>query len=365
VQIDHTPVDVIVVDEWERQPIGRPWLTLAVDIATRTVPGFYLSLSAPSALSVAMVLNHAVLGKERYLAALGVDVDWPVRGVPKVLHLDNAKEFHSRALMRGCQQHGIEVVHRPCLQPHYGGHIERLIGTIMGEVHLLPGTTFSSVTDRGDYDSGKTAVMTIHELEAWLAWQIPGVYHARNHAALGCPPLQAWNERLSRMPVPPRDPVDPHRFYLDFLPFERRTIGRDGIRLFNVAYWHGALQSYISADGTRYVIRYDPRDMSRVYLAEPGGTYLEVPYRDLGQARVSQRELQHGAQLLRKRGVAAIDENKLFRVIMEQRSIGVDESRSPARDSPQDGWCDRPYRTARRIHGRRGDSLRQGKHQAG
>ena len=27
VQIDHTPIDVLVVDEWERQPLGRPWLT--------------------------------------------------------------------------------------------------------------------------------------------------------------------------------------------------------------------------------------------------------------------------------------------------------------------------------------------------
>jgi len=27
VQIDHTPVDVIVVDRENRQPIGRPWLT--------------------------------------------------------------------------------------------------------------------------------------------------------------------------------------------------------------------------------------------------------------------------------------------------------------------------------------------------
>lgn len=31
VQIDHTPVDVIVVDEAHRLPIGRPWLTLAID----------------------------------------------------------------------------------------------------------------------------------------------------------------------------------------------------------------------------------------------------------------------------------------------------------------------------------------------
>jgi putative transposase len=96
VQVDHTLVDVIVVDEWERKPIGRPWLTLAVDIATRAVPGFYLSLRPPSSLSVAMAVNHSVLAKEQYLAALNVEVDWPVRGLPKVLHLDNAKEFRAR-----------------------------------------------------------------------------------------------------------------------------------------------------------------------------------------------------------------------------------------------------------------------------
>jgi putative transposase len=47
VQIDHTPVDVIVVDERDRLPIGRPCLSLAIDVATRTVPGFCVSLDHP------------------------------------------------------------------------------------------------------------------------------------------------------------------------------------------------------------------------------------------------------------------------------------------------------------------------------
>lgn len=40
VQIDHTQVDVIVVDEQSRQEMGRPWITLAVDVLTRMVTGF-------------------------------------------------------------------------------------------------------------------------------------------------------------------------------------------------------------------------------------------------------------------------------------------------------------------------------------
>ena len=53
------------------------------------------------------------------------------------LHLDSAKEFRSEALRRGCEQYGIAIDYRPVRTPQYGGHIERLIGTMMGKVHLL------------------------------------------------------------------------------------------------------------------------------------------------------------------------------------------------------------------------------------
>jgi len=68
VEIDHTPVDVIVVEEQSRLPLGRPWLSLAVDVPTRMVAGFHLSFDDPSALAAALVLTHAVLPKESWLA---------------------------------------------------------------------------------------------------------------------------------------------------------------------------------------------------------------------------------------------------------------------------------------------------------
>jgi putative transposase len=105
------------------------------------------------------------------------------------------------------------------------------------------------------------------------------------------------------------------------LTFENRTIGRDGIRLFNIVYWHGSLERKIGADSQKHMIKYDPRDMSKVYLAEPNGTYLEVPYRDLAHPMVSLREVQHSAKLMRKQGTTAVDENDLFRVVRQQRAI--------------------------------------------
>ena len=113
VQIDHTLVDVIVVDDYGRKPIGHPRLSMAIDIATRNILGVFLSLRAPSAAAVALTISRAVLPKTSYLAGRKVDAVWPASGRPRSLHLDNAKEFRGRALMRGCEQHGIQIIHRP------------------------------------------------------------------------------------------------------------------------------------------------------------------------------------------------------------------------------------------------------------
>jgi len=190
VQIDHTLVDVIVVDRAFRQQLQRPWLTLAIDIASRMVAGFYLTLEPPSATSVALAIQHLVQPKDAWLARLGVNGRWPAAGLPDAIHVDNAKEFHSRALQRGAEEYGLSLIYRPVATPHYRGHIERLIGTMMGAVHLLPGTTFSGIKSRGDYDSLANSSMTLDELEQWLALEIIR-YHASRHSALGLPPTAA------------------------------------------------------------------------------------------------------------------------------------------------------------------------------
>jgi putative transposase len=138
VQVDHTPVDVIVVDERHRLPIGRPYVTAAIDVASRCVVGLVVTLEAPSATSVGLCLAHAVTDKRAWLERLGVEAVWPMSGKPRELYVDNAAEFKGEALRRGCDQHGIALRYRPPGQPHFGGIVERLIGTMMQMVHELP-----------------------------------------------------------------------------------------------------------------------------------------------------------------------------------------------------------------------------------
>lgn len=332
IQIDHTLVDVIVVDSETREPIQRPWLTLAIDVCTRCVAGFHLSLEPPSATSVALCLAHAALGKENWLAERDIDVVWPVRGVPERLHLDNAKEFRSEALQRGCEQYGIAIDHRPVRTPHYGGHIERLIGTMMGKVHLLPGTTFSNIQEKGDLDPEKSAAMTLDEVERWLGHAIAGVYHRELHRGIGMTPLTAWERgiigdggTLGR--GEPTPVADPRRFLIDFLPIERRLVRREGVALHSIDYWADVLAAWIGHPD-RMIVRYDPRDLSRIHLLGPDGTYYDLGYRDLRRPPISLWEQRLALKRLREDGRSQVDEAAIFRTIQIMRDITDDAVRA-------------------------------------
>ncbi|WP_100962011.1 Mu transposase C-terminal domain-containing protein [Bosea sp. FBZP-16] len=325
VQVDHTLVDVIVVDSTTRRPIQRPWLTLAIDVCSRCVAGFHLTLEPPSATSVALCISHAALPKASWLAERGIQADWPVQGLPERLHLDNAKEFRSEALARGCEQYGIGIDHRPVRTPHYGGHIERLIGTMMGKVHLLPGTTFSDVQAKGNSDPDKTAAMTLDEVERWLGHAIAGVYHRELHRALGSTPLDAWRRGVEGdAATPGRDALrvvaDPRRFLIDFLPIARRRIRRDGVALHSIAYWADVLTTWIGRPEP-VIVRYDPRDLSRIYLLGPDGVYYDLAYRDLRLPPISLWEHRLALKRLREDGRRLIDEPAIFRTIEAMRSI--------------------------------------------
>lgn len=320
VQIDHTLVDVIVVDSVTRAPIQRPWLTLATDVCSRCVLGFYLSLESPSAVSVALCIAHAALPKDEWLAARAVKGTWPARGIPERLHLDNGREFHSEALLRGCEQHAIAVDYRPVRTPHYGGHIERLIGAMMGKVHLLPGTTFSNVQEKGDWDPDKTASLTLVELEQWLATAIVGVYHQEIHRGLGTTPLAAWERGVSHDAHESLPICDPRRFLIDFLPIERRRIRREGVFLHSIAYWSGVLATWIG-EREKMIVRYDPRDLSRVYLLAPDGRYYDLAYRDLRRPPISFWEHRAALKRLREDARREVNEMAIFEAIEAMRRL--------------------------------------------
>ena len=191
VQIDHTEVDVFLVDETTRKTMDkRPWLTLAIDVFTRMVVGFHLSMDKPSRVSLGLCMLNAVYDKSAWLKEREIDASWPAAGLPEAVHADNGADFRSHAFAWACREEGIKLIFRPIGAPHYGGHIERLIGTMMGRVHFYPGSTFANPTARQGNEPAHFAAMTFREFECALGWEIAGRYNEEIHSALLRRPLR-------------------------------------------------------------------------------------------------------------------------------------------------------------------------------
>lgn len=308
VQIDHTKLDIILVDDIYRKPIGRPWITLAIDVFSRMVTGFYVSFDPPSALSTGLCLAHSILSKESWLAKHGVKGRWPVWGLPRKIHLDNAKEFRGKVLEKACKQYGIEIEWRPVARPHFGGHIERLLGTILDEVHGLTGTTFANTQQRKDYASESKAALTLTEFETWLTLFICDVYHQRTHYGLGISPLAKWKSGVLGDDVSlgtglPDKVVDETLLRLTFMPFEMRTVQQYGVVIHKITYWHDVLRPWIAAtnptnprQARQFIFRIDPRDLSVIWFYDPVidvfsntlSEQFESSYQHLGVTRDSE-----------------------------------------------------------------------------
>ena len=316
VQIDHTRGDVILVDDIDREPIGRPWVSMAMDVYSRAVTGYYLSFDAPSVTSVAMCVTHSILPKEDWLLRHEVEAEWPVWGKPEKFHVDNGPDFRAKDFQRSCAKHRIEVEYRPVKQPHFGGHIERLLGTMMRRLEGVPGCTFASVAQRGEHDPEKAAVLTKDEFEKWLLTLICKVYHERRHSALETTPLARWRQGLlgdRRTPgrgVLPRH-RDPEGLVRDFLPRFERTVQRTGVKIEQLRYYGQPLQRWINAmnperpkEKYKLTFRRDPRDISRLWFYDPDAKeYFRVPLADQSIPPMSIWEYRRARARLRDQGV--------------------------------------------------------------
>jgi len=291
-QIDHTPADIILVDDINRKPIGRPWITLAIDINTRMIAGYYLSLNAPSVTSVAMCITNAVLPKDEILLRFDINTNWDVWGFPDTIHADNGADFRAEALKRACQVNGINLEFRPIGKSNFGGHIERVIGTIMKEVHSIPGTTFSNIKERQTYDSDGNACMTFQEFEKWLVTFITKVYHKRIHHTIEMSPEKKWalgifgSATQEGVGYPPK-PSDKMTITIDFLPMFKRTIQKNGINIDGLNYYDTILRSQINQhdeitkNKKKFICKRDPRDISHIWFYNENTLeYYKIPLAD-------------------------------------------------------------------------------------
>ncbi|RBA54697.1 integrase [Stutzerimonas zhaodongensis] len=348
VQMDHTLVDIILVDNDKRLPLGRPWLTVLIDLYTRVILGYYLALHHPSALSVSCAIAHAVLPKFSFLGRLGVEGDkYPFYGVPEVLHMDNAKEFKSVKFEAACIRNDITPKWRPLGRKHYGGHVERIIGTLMTDkVHFLPGTTYSNTVMRRGTDSDLTSALTFKEFTKWFAKEVC-IYHGRKHSQLGCSPAVKWKTFFGH-DARPALVSNPQKFRIDFMPEELRCITREGIKFKNNWYWNGVLNAHVGVG--KVMIKYDPFSLKTIW-ARLDDEYIPVNFSDVTRPDLSIED--HIVDKLQNRSNkrvpdGGLEDHSLAAFVNENKQL-IKESQSATRSARKVGAARAEYLAEHKI----------------
>jgi putative transposase len=286
VEIDHTIIDLIVVDDKTGLPIGRPTITVAIDRKTRCILGFSISFEPPSYVSVMRCLAHAIKPKT-YLAEKYPDLKnpWPCWGLPVLVPVDNGREFHSHDFITALAGLGIDVRYCPTAQPWWKGAVERFFRTLnTGLIHMLPGTTFSNIVKREDYDSSANALITLDSLEKLLHMWIVDVYHQTPHRALLIPPLLAWQKAgpLIRQSLPSSVEL----LDVALRSTVTRTLFHYGLEIAYLRYNSEELGALFKRVGSvKMDVKLDKSDLARVYVYdEKLDRYLDVPCSDFQYA---------------------------------------------------------------------------------
>ena len=146
-----------------------------------------------------------------------------------------------------------------------------------------------------------------------------GKYHNEIHSALGRPPLAVWMEHAGSIAW--RLPADRGRFLLDFLPFEERNLQKTGVQLFGFEYASPQLRAQHIRRKSKLRVKYDPRDISRVWVQVSPGNFVEARWRQLGQPPMTKWERERALKALASRGRTERDAKAIAEAVLEQRAI--------------------------------------------
>lgn len=314
VEIDHTPLDLFLIDEKTKLPLGRPTLTIVLDHHSRMPLGYHLGFNTPSTAAVLAALRHAILPKKKRKSTINLVIhgDWPCFGIPEIIVVDNGLEFHGKSLEQVAFILGILIQYCPKKEPQFKGVVERYLKTInYSFVHLLPGTSYAKYYQRGDYDPQEHAVLTLSEFKELFEKWLIDVYANTVHRTLNTTPLEKWNS--SAKSYTPRLPRSLNQLTAEIAISCKRRLQHYGIRLHGLEYSHDDLAPILRrfGPGVQVTVTYDTNDLGTIRVFEPGSN--EVSH----VAYAKDFEYANGLML---------DQHKLIRGELEREGRSAEES---------------------------------------
>ncbi len=279
VEIDHTPVDVLIVDKHGRV-LPRPVITVVFDRFSRCVLGYHISLDGSGTKSVFEALRHALFPKSYLKEKFGGELEWPCYGWFELLLADNGTEFHSASLEDALINLGIGLEFARSRAPDDKPFVERFLRTLnYAFVHRLPGTTLEKHHKRVGFKSEDEAALTLEELDRLIHVWICRSYHLRPQAGLnGRAPQSVWAD--SAKAFPPQLKCDARDVEIEFSQTARRELQHYGIDLNTFKYSSPELSDLrrLLPSKAKVDIKWPWSNVGHIYVWNPlDKHYIRVP----------------------------------------------------------------------------------------
>ncbi|RPK54753.1 Integrase core domain protein [Streptomyces sp. ADI95-17] len=309
VQIDTTRLDIMAV--LEDGSLGRPELTIAVDVATRSILAAVLRPRSTKAVDAALLLAEMAVphpARPTWPAALHLSraevpyqrmlsLDERLEGaaarpviVPETIVVDRGKIYLSECFVAACEALGVSVQPAPPRRPQAKAVVERTFGAINDLFcqHVV-GHTGSNPLRRGK-DVAVEARWTIPQLQDFLDEWITAGWQNRPHDGLRHPvlpksaltPNQMWAALITLSGYVPLPLTGAD--YLELLPVRWQPITDRGIRLNYRTYNHDILtphrgqRSPAAGKDGKWEIHHNPHDARQIFIRLTDGQLHEIPW---------------------------------------------------------------------------------------
>jgi putative transposase len=284
VEIDHTPLDIILLDDELDIALGRAYLTLLLDKYSKCIVGFYITLKEPSYLSVQTAILNTFKNKDAILERFPeIKNDWPCYGKMESLVVDNGAEFWSDSLEQACHELNIQIDYNPPGKPWLKPFIERVFGTIIRKfIGRFPGKTFSNISEKDNYDPVKDAVIHFSVFNELFHKYMIDIYNQDKDARSTNIPVLSWINAVKKMKPISFTDEELLKATIILGKSDQCCLRGGGIHLHSLRYDSDELSLYrrehTTGNEPEVIVKTDLNDISSVHVYLPKlKRYLKVP----------------------------------------------------------------------------------------
>lgn len=269
VEVDHTPLNWVVVCDRTGLPLGRPLLTVMIDAYSGYVLGFYVSFYGPGLSSVSGAVRCALSPKADMVAGIALEHEWLSEGIPDTVMLDNGLEFHSPVFQRMGWELGSSFTYCRVRTPWLKPHVERFFGSL-DNLTLTRGRVHKRVANVVNLDPDKDAAIMFSAFVRGLVMYVVDYHPFQINERKLARPYDLMQEGLARVP-PARFPHDLERLRMVSALSKQLMVHQGGVELHGLPFGGAELLPMRQAHGSRFKtwIKWDPDDMSQVWVQDP------------------------------------------------------------------------------------------------